>query len=260
MPAVTEKKVDGVQSVMLTLSILEHVGRARKPLGVTAIATALDVNKSRIFRHLRTLVNEGYLAQCKETERYEVGGKLMGLGRAVADRLQMGEIALPHLHALRDMLGHFSVISEIEPTGVRIIATVSGTSAIEIGVKQGSLLSFHSTAQGKIALAFGEDKLRREVLRSRLDMQTTKTIVSATALGKDLDKVRRQGWAVAPNESLIGINALAAPVFDATGRLIASVAIVDSIQYIEAIPSVEQINQTVSAGKRISASLGYNGK
>ncbi len=257
MPTVGGAKTDGVQAVVLTLRILEHLGNARKPLGVTAIAAELDVNKSRIFRHLRTLVNEGYLAQCRDTERYEVGGKFVRLGRAVADHLHVGEIALPHLTALRNALGHSSVISEVEAGGVRILATVSGKSAIEIGVKQGSLLSFHASAQGKIALAFGDEAVRRTVLRSRLDLHTPKTIVSATALGKDLDKVRRQGWAVAPNEALLGLNALAAPVFDGQGKLVAAVAIVDSIQFIEAVPSFEQISQTVAAAKRISAALGF---
>lgn len=257
MPVVSGEKVDGVQSVVLTLRILEHLGRAHKPMGVTAIAQALDINKSRIFRHLRTLVAEGYLVQSSETERYTVGPKLVGLGRSVADRLQVAEIAMPHLHELRDALGHFSVISEVEADGIRILATVSGKSAIEIGVKQGSVLPFHASAQGKIVLAFGDETLRRNVLRARLDMLTPKTIVSPTALNRDIEKVRKQGWATAPNESLIGLNALAAPVFDASGKLVASVGIVDSIQFIEAAPSREQIDQTVQAAARISAALGY---
>jgi IclR family transcriptional regulator, KDG regulon repressor len=258
MPVISGEKSEGVQAVVLTLRILEHLGRARRPLGVTALATALDTNKSRIFRHLRTLVSEGYLVQCTETERYEVGARFVGLGRAVTDRLHLGEIATPHLHTLRDALGHFSVISEVEGGGVRILVAVSGTSPIEIGVKQGSLLSFHASAQGKIALAFGEEKIRRDALRSRLEMQTPKTIVSVTVLNRDLEKIKRQGWAVAPNEALLGLNALAAPVFDASGKLIASVAIVDSIQFIEAVPSPEQIAQTIAAAQRISAALGHN--
>ncbi len=257
MPVISGDRTDGVQSVVLTLRILEHMGKARKPLGVTAIATALDINKSRIFRHLRTLVGEGFLVQCRETERYEIGNRFVSLGRAVADRLHVGEIALPHLATLRDALGHSSVISEVEPGGVRILAAITGKSAIEIGVKQGSLLSFHASAQGKVALAFGEASLKQSVLRSRLDMLTPKTIVSATALTKDIDKTFRQGWAVAPNEALLGLNALAAPVRDASGKLVACVAIVDSIQYIEAIPSREQIGQTIATAERISAALGF---
>lgn len=259
MSVIKSEKSDGVQAVVLTLHILEHLGQSRKPLGVTAIATALGINKSRIYRHLRTLVSEGYLKQCSDTERYEVGVKFVHLGRAVFDRLHVGEIALPFLTALRDTLGHSTVISEIEPGGVRVLSTVSGKSAIEIGVKQGSLMPFHSSAQGKIALAFGDERLRRTVLRSRLEILTPKTIVSTTALSKDLDKICRQRWAVAPNESLLGLNALAAPVFDATGKLVAAVAIVDSIQFIEAVPSAEQIGQIVGTAKDISMALGYSG-
>lgn len=257
MPVIAGEKTDGVQSVMLTLKILEFLGAERKPVGVTTIASALGVNKSRIFRHLRTLVGEGYLTQSPDTERYEIGARLVRLGRAVADRLHVGEIAMPHLVALRDALGHFTVLSEVESGGVRILATVSGKSAIEIGVKQGSLLPFHASAQGKIALAFGESSLRDSAYNSRLELQTPKTISSAAALRRDVDRVRRQGWAVAPNESLIGLNALAAPVFDVDGKLIGSVAIVDSIQFIEAVPGAEQIKHVVATADRISRGLGW---
>ena len=83
---------------------------------------------------------------------------------------------------LRDALGHYSVLSQVEEEGVRVLAAVSGRSLVEIGVRRGSLLLFHASAQGKVALAFGPEETRHRVLRSRLEMLTPSTIVSATRL------------------------------------------------------------------------------
>jgi IclR family transcriptional regulator, KDG regulon repressor len=258
MPRITGAGGEGVQAVVLALRILEHLAHDGRPVGVTALARALGTTKSRIHRHLQTLAQEGYILQAADTERYQVGARLAALGRLAGDTFDLASVAAGTLRELRDTLGHFSVVSEVEPEGIRVLATMPGKSSVEIGVKRGSLLSLHGSAQGKVALAFGDESLRQNAFRSRLELLTPKTIVSPAVLRRELDLVRRRGWAVAPNEALIGVNALAAPVFGATGALVGTVAIVDSIQFIEEEPTAEQVERVREAGWRISAALGHS--
>lgn len=260
MPKVTGKSEEGVQAVVLALQIIERVVEEGRPVGVTALAQALGTTKSRIHRHLQTLVGRGYLAQQTETERYQVGPRLVGLARMVGDNLDLVDIATPVLRDLRDALGHYSVLSLVEEDGIRVQTAINGRSLVEIGVRRGSLLPFHASAQGKVALAYGDEILRRRILRSRLDMLTPHTIVSPAALEQELELIRRQGWAGGPNESLLGLNALAAPVFDATGTLVATVGIVDSIQFLPDPPSDDQVRETTRAAAAVSALLGHRGR
>lgn len=257
MPKVGGEPEEGVQAVALTMRIIEHVAQAGRPVGVTVLARELGTTKSRIYRHLQTLTKSGYLAQEPETERYHVGPRLVGLARVIDDGVDIVDVAMPVLRDLRDTLGHYTVLSQMEDDGVRVQASVSGRSVVEIGVRRGSLLLFHASAQGKVALAFGPEERRRRVLRSRLEMLTPKTIVSAAALAEELDRIRARGWATGYNESLMGLNTLAAPVFDATGLIVGAVGIVDSIQYLQETPSDDQIRETVKAAARISELLGY---
>ncbi len=257
MPRIAGKPGEGVQAAILVLRILELLGRERKEIGVTALARALQTTKSRIYRHLRTLVQEGYIVQPLDSERYKVGPRLVALARLVSDNVDLAAAASDVLIELRDALGHSAVVSQVEPDGVRVLATVSGKSPIEIGVRPGSLLPFHASAQGKVALAFASPEFRARVLRARLEMLTPQTIVSPAALRAEIDKVRGQGWATAPNQSALGLNTLAAPVFDASGSLCGTVGIVDMVQFIEADPSDDQIERTLAAGRKISATLGY---
>jgi IclR family KDG regulon transcriptional repressor len=257
MPRISGAGGDGIQAVVLALHILERLAEEGRPMGVTALAAALGTTKSRIWRHLQTLMQQGYIVQSEDTERYRVGARLVTLGHAVGNSLDIVSAGYSVIRDLRDSLGHFTVLSQVEADGVRIVSTVSGKSAIEIGVKPGSLLGFHSSAQGKIALAFGSEAMRGAVFNGRLEKSTPSTIVLPAALRKEIEHVRRQGWAIAPNEALVGLNALAAPVFDAAGTLAGAVAIVDSVQFIAPHPSADQIDKTVGAARRVSAALGY---
>jgi len=247
---------DGVQAVVLTLRILEYLANQGRAVGVTALAQALDTTKSRIYRHLQTLVQYGYAAQSNDSERYKIGARLLTLGHAASENFDLLGAARDVLQDLRDTLGHPTVISIPDVEGVRVVGSFAGKMSIEINVKQGSVLPWHSTSQGKIALAFGPKELREAVLRSRLPLITPHTIVSPVALERELARILAQGWAVSANEGLIGINALAAPVFDSVGSLVATISIVDSVQFIEQEPTEDQIRCTVDAARRISKRLG----
>jgi len=256
LPRISGEDEPGVQAVALTMRLIEYIVLQRKSVGVTALAEALGTTKSRISRHLHTLAELGFIAQDANNERYQVGPRLIGLGQKISDDLDIVAMATPILLKMRDDLGHLTVISQVEEAGVRVLATLPSLSPIEIGVRKGTLLHFHASAQGKAALAFCSPSIQTRVLRARLTMFTPQTIVSPSQLQAQLDLIRRQGWAQGYNETMLGVNTLAAPVFDATGRVVATVGIVDSIQFIEEQPSAEQINQIMGAAAQISNLLG----
>ena len=108
MPRISgEANGDGVQAVVLALRILEYLAEQGKAVGVTALAQALGTTKSRIYRHLRTLVQQGYIQQSADTDRYRVGTRLLTLGVSVAENFDLTKAAQGILRELRDALGHF---------------------------------------------------------------------------------------------------------------------------------------------------------
>jgi DNA-binding IclR family transcriptional regulator len=126
-------------------------------------------------------------------------------------------------------------------------------------VKPGSTLAAHATAQGKLMLAYGGDAAMERVLAKSLPRSTPATITERATLRAEVEQVRRQGWAIAPNQAVTGLNALAAPIFDALGTFIGAIAIVDSIQFIPEDPSARQVRQTMDAGRKISTTIGFRG-
>lgn len=253
----TTTETTGVQAVLFALQILEHVAVQREAIGVTTLAEHFGTNKSKIFRHLRTLAQQGYVVQDEASERYRIGARLVAIGRAISDNVDIVREASVVMRKLRNALNHSVVLSLIDRGGVRVVAVESGTSPIEITVKPGSLLEYHASAQGKVALAFGKPELRERVLAGELKAYTPDTITDRGRLEQALQQIRQQGWATAPNESVTGLNALAAPIFEASGQLAGTVAIVDSVQFIGAQPTDLQISNLVNAGLVISESIGF---
>lgn len=261
-PALPVPPVDaegGVQAVVFALQILEYVAKRRESVRVTDLAEAFGTNKNKIFRHLRTLMLQGYIVQDEASEQYRIGTRLVALGRAVSENFDLVRLASAPMANLRAQVGQSVVLSQIEDEGVRVLSVVRSESPIEIVVKPGSLLAFHNSSQGKIALAFGDPARLEQICAGRLAGSTGKTLTSARALRKNVAEIRSRGWAVAPDEAAAGLNALAAPIFDAAATLVGTVAIVDLTQNLPATPTREQVRHVVAAAKEISRQLGYTG-
>jgi len=248
----------GVRSVQLAIDVLEAVAFSDEELGVTQIADRLKGTKGSIHRHLHTLVERGYLAQNPSTSRYTIGPKSRLLAR-LAPETDLVQLAEGPMRELRDRLGQSVVLSEMTPRGALVVAKLSGKSPIEIGVRSGSELPFHATAQGKVMLAFAPRPFQTRALARPLEAFTDRTITSSERIEKELIEIARRGYASAPEESMLGINAVAAPVFDSTDACVATLAIVGSIQFLPEKPKASDIAALVEASQQLSRKLGHAG-
>ena len=162
------------------------------------------------------------------------------------------------MRELRDLLGHSVVLTARTPRGPLVLNTIQGTSTIEIGVRVGSELTFHGSAQGKILLAFAPRPQQERVLSRSLQRFTTHTVAEPKLLEEELSRVVQLGFATAPEQSVLGINAVAAPIFDEKDACIAAVALVGSIQFLPADPDPASISALKVAAEQISRKLGHS--
>lgn len=250
---------DTIQSVVMALRILETIAANPEPMGITQLARIVGTTKTTIHRHVRTLVAQGYLRQDTESERYKVGVRLYLLGQSVAESFDLVSVARPVMSKLRDKSRQAVTLSTVVREGILIVELLRAPSAIEIGTKPGSRFEFHATAQGKLALAFGDTELMKVTEKSGLNEWTDYTITDAKRLHVEVERCRKRGWAAAANETYVGVNALAAPIFDAEGRMVGCVALVGSVQFIPENPSKDQVTMVLSAGREISSLLGWRG-
>ena len=95
---------DGIQAVLLALAILEYFAEQRGGLGVTELGRHFQTSKSRIHRHLQTLIEAGYLVREADGERYRLSARLIALGEAVSENFDIASAARPALSDLQAYL------------------------------------------------------------------------------------------------------------------------------------------------------------
>ncbi len=249
---------NGVRAADTVLAVLETVAWAGEPLGVTQIAARLQATKSAIFRHLQTLVDRAYLVQDSSTNRYRLGPKAFLIAHRAPPSWDLAQILEGLMREVRDQLGLAVVLSTPSPRGAFVAATLPGLHPIEIGVRPGSELAMHGSAQGKVFLAFNT----AAVLPGRADLPrlTEHTITDPAVLAAEIETVRQQGYAVAPEQVLLGCNAIAAPVWDHRGALVAALAFVGSIQHLHPNPQPEVVQAVLALAARASRQLGWEGR
>lgn len=244
------EKVETVRAADTCLRILERIAFADSPVGVTQISADVGIAKGAAFKHLRTLIEHGMVVQDPVTSHYALGPKLWLMAQQAPAGASLAELALPLMRATRDELGMAVVLSIPAPRSAFILATVSSNQPIEIGVRPGSELSLHSSAQGKVFLAFGSPELL-DTLPETLPQVTPKSLTSRTALAAQLDGIRAAGYATAPEESLLGINAIAAPILSPQNQLLGSIGLIASIQHLGAAPTPPQLKALFALTREI---------
>jgi len=246
----------GVRAADTVLSVLETVAWAGEPVGVTQIAQSLHATKSAIFRHLQTLVDRVYLIQDADTNRYRLGPRAFLIGHLAPRSWDLAQTLEGPMRELRDEVGSAVVLSTPTPRGALVVSTLPGTRPIDIGVRPGSELALHASAQGKVFLAFGSKALSDRVLQGPLAALTARTMTDPNDLAAELTRIRDQGYATAPEETLLGCNALAVPIHDHDDRLVASISLVGSIQHITAVPAPHLIAAIRLLAEKASRMLG----
>ena len=245
----------GVMAIRLVLEILEALA-TRPSVGVTELSRQLETTKARVFRHLRTLVDQRYAVQDQGSERYAAGPRLIALSRIAALTPNEGVVRLarPTIHRLRDEFGHTVNLSLVYGDSVSIVETLQGNAFIGVVMRTHAGMPLHSTAAGKLWLA---DRLAKGIAlpAGPYEKFTENTIVDAESLRMELLRVQEQGWAGAPEETVLGINALSAPIQDHRGELIGMISMLSSIQFISRQPSRTLIDAARAAAREISDQL-----
>jgi DNA-binding IclR family transcriptional regulator len=241
---------------LVSLALLEVLIDANDELGVTQLAQRLGIPKARVHRHLTALRAESYVTQSEKTSRYRIGWRLFLLGQKLVKQFDVVQLARPIMQELRDLVSHTVVLTTYNESHVVVLDLIRGRSPLEIFLSPGTEYLLHASAQGKVVLAYGDEKITKAVLEKPLNRCTSHTIVDVDRLKSEIQLVQQKGWAEAPEELFIGVNALAAPIFQHDKKLFGALAIVGSIHYLPAQARSDMVANLAVAAARISEAFG----
>jgi DNA-binding IclR family transcriptional regulator len=247
-----------LQSVDRAISVLEILARTGQA-GVTEIAIELGVHKSTAFRLLAVLEARGLVDQHGDRGKYRLGLGVLRLAGATTARLDLIQQGRPVCEALARDVSETVNITILSGHDALYLDQVAGTSALQTQNWVGQRIPLHCTSNGKVLLAFVPEHRLAELLVEPLTRFTPYTITDVDQVRAELAAVRELGYSAAAQELELGLVAVAAPVRDISGTVIASVSASGPVFRLPAERIPEVAAQVVAAGREISHRLGWVG-
>jgi DNA-binding IclR family transcriptional regulator len=251
-PAVTGA---GVQSVDRALGILEVLARTGES-GVTEIALELGVHKSTAFRLVATLEAHRLVEQTTDRGRYRLGMGILRLAGATTARLDLVQEARPIARQLAADTGETVNIAVLAESSALYLDQVAGSSALQPHNWVGQHIPLHATSNGKVLLC-GLDDAGLDAVLGKLATYTSRTITKRAQLRGELDRVREQGYAVAVDELEVGLTAVAAPIRNAHGDVVASMSVSGPSFRLPEERVAEVVRLVMGAALEVSHRLGW---
>lgn len=213
-----EKKT--IRSVERALDILLCFLK-KSPLSLTEIAQMTQLNKSTVYRLLATLEEKGFLMRDSETEKYQLGFRIWELSVSLDSSKDLAILFLPEMEQLRDQLDE-TVSLYIRDGYERIrIQAVESKQAIRRVAPVGARMSLAVGASSKVLMAFTESQVLNEAIRSSAWPEG----VDLEQYQKQLQEIRKTGYAISIEEREAGTAAISMPIFSRKGQIVAALAV-----------------------------------
>lgn len=245
-----------VASVDRAVDLLFLLESASRDMGITELSKILGVQKSTVHNLVQTLMARDFIRQT-DSGRFTLGFRLMRLGTAASERLDIRRIANPILRELAAVANEYVLLAVLNREEVVIIDSVAPQRSTFIVPRIDFSQTFHCTALGKIFLAFGSEQRQREILCRPLSHFTSYTLTTEESVKAEIGTIRRQGFAVSCNETIEGVTCIGVPIFNAHGKLEAAVSISSSTARLTIDKYQEMADILKEKASAISKMIGY---
>jgi DNA-binding IclR family transcriptional regulator len=247
--------VEPLNTLEKCVRILTLFSEATPVLEVAEIAERLQLPRSTAYRYISALKAHSFVEEAPGGSGYRLGGRILELAATMA-RKPLREVALPHMERIVRETGETALLCGLrEHVGV-CLEKVDGTHALRVSYELGETYPLHAAATGKAIFAFLSAEERQAVIREvGLPRFTDTTITSSGELKKELDKIRKLGFAESQGESIIGTHGIAAPIFSPSGRIVGSIGVSVPELRAEMDNRQKMIRLVVDAANRITQGL-----
>jgi IclR family acetate operon transcriptional repressor len=241
-----------VLTVQRAVTVLRVLAEAAGDLGSNEISRRTGINPSTVSRLLATLAEDDLVRKQPDTRRFGLGPRLVELGNATLVRMDLRQLGRAHLSALTEATGETATLSVPNRESTITVDFVQSPSSVRSVAEVGRPSIGHATAVGKVFLASAGTAPPAGKLRSYTD----RTITDPQVLAREIALIRARGWGQARGEREADLNALAAPVQDATGSLVAILGLQGPAARFDAQAMRTAVDVLVEHANQLSAAAG----
>jgi DNA-binding IclR family transcriptional regulator len=254
----TDKEKTRLSSVANAMRLLKVFSDDSYEIGISDLGKRLQLPKSTVHRLASTLIDANMLEQSEENGKYRLGLAMFELGSLVRRKMDVSSEAKPFLMALREKTGETVHLAILDGASIMYINSLESKQAIRMTLDIGMRKPAHSTAAGKVLLAFQPADVVEQVLAEGLHGHTPTTIIDPEEFRHELAQIRSRGYAMNDEENQVGVRSVAAPVRDYAGNVIAATSVAGPAQRLTKKVMTGFAPEVVNAADAISARLGYH--
>jgi len=206
------------------LQVIEAFDQERSRLTIAEVAEHTGLTRAAARRYLLTLTALGYMRQ--ENRQFALTPKVLRLGQSYLHSARLPRIAQPLLYRLAYSLGEAASVGVLDHQDLVCVAAVSAGQLISGTLQPGTRVPAWCTANGRVLLAsLAPEQAARYLERAAPERITAHTIVDRVRLGEEIARVRAQGYALVDQELELGLRAIAVPLRNFRGEVVAAMNI-----------------------------------
>lgn len=245
-----------IQVIDRAAILLDTISRYSKPVKLKILSADTGLHPSTAHRILRSLIDNRFVDRDANGD-YRLGQRLLQIGSRLHGDIDLRAVAMPYMERLRDKLGETINLTIREGDVVIYFEKVTPNRMMHVQHVIGVRAPLHVTAVGKLILGMsGEEEISHYAQRTNLPSYTPNTLSSLPALTQECLSSIKQGYALDNEEAEIGVGCIGVLLYDRTGSATAGLSVSAPIERRKD----EWIKELVTAGKMISAQLGYKDK
>jgi len=188
--------------------------------GVRELGRETGLNHSVVYRILSTFEDFGYLRKNRYNDKYELGFKHLEFAGLLQDNLNIPEVMQPKMKELTDQIDESTVLTWLDGDAGVYINIIESTQKVKFHESLGARAPLLFGASHKIILAYLTEEDQDSIIYPYFDEEE-----KAQTLKQELNTLRMQGWAYSNGEYLDGVTAIAAPLFNRSGKITGSLSI-----------------------------------
>ncbi|MEI2418517.1 IclR family transcriptional regulator C-terminal domain-containing protein [Orrella sp. JC864] len=217
-----EASADFVTALARGLEVIRAFSSTRPEMTLSEIAGLTGLSPATVRRSLLTLLALGYVKQ--NGRRFVLTSRVLQLAAAFVESMNLKEVAQVYLQELADAFHDAASLTILDGRDVVYIAHVPTQRPVQLRQYVGARMPAHAASTGYAMLAHMDPaRLEAYLAQAPFEVFTPRTPSSAAELRAILEQVRRDGYAVAHDAIAFGTIAVAVPIQDAEGRVIAAI-------------------------------------
>jgi DNA-binding IclR family transcriptional regulator len=246
----------GIQSIDRAARILKTLASGPRRLGVTELATRLDLAVPTVHGLLQTLQTHGFVEQDLDSGKYQLGAGLLQLGNSYLDLNELRGRSLVHAERLAMRADAAVRVGVMHGPSVIVVHHVFRPDSTLQILEVGAQLPVHASALGKAILAYAPASVVDDLFAETVPKLTGRTL-SARELRAEFETIHERGVARERDEAVLGESSVAAPIFDHLGHAVGAIGVVgDTERIVPRGPAKGIVAAVTEAARGVSRELG----